>query len=84
MAGGHEQAVPFAATATEVSTAFWQQNAPEQGGVWRKDRDAILPWTAGEATPDIPLSIAPDAVRIETPSAILGVRGTTLAIRIDQ
>ena len=28
--------------------------------------------------------LAPDAVRIETPSAILGVRGTTLAIRIDQ
>jgi hypothetical protein len=26
--------------------------------------------------------LAPDAVRIETPSAILGVRGTTLAIRI--
>ena len=28
--------------------------------------------------------LAPDSVRIETPSAILGVRGTTLAIRIDQ
>jgi hypothetical protein len=28
--------------------------------------------------------LAPDAVRIETPAAILGVRGTTLAIRIDQ
>jgi len=27
--------------------------------------------------------LAPDAVRIETPSAILGVRGTTLAMRID-
>lgn len=27
--------------------------------------------------------LAPDAVRIETPSAILGVRGTTLAIRVD-
>jgi len=26
--------------------------------------------------------LAPDAIRIETPSAILGVRGTTLAIRI--
>jgi hypothetical protein len=26
--------------------------------------------------------LAPDAVRIETPAAILGVRGTTLAIRI--
>ncbi len=26
--------------------------------------------------------LAPDAVRIETPSAILGVRGTTLAMRI--
>jgi hypothetical protein len=26
--------------------------------------------------------LAPDAVRIETPSAILGVRGTTLAVRI--
>ena len=27
--------------------------------------------------------LAPDAVRIETPAAILGVRGTTLAIRVD-
>lgn len=27
--------------------------------------------------------LAPDAVRIETPSAILGVRGTTLAMRVD-
>ncbi|HUK32519.1 MAG TPA: FecR domain-containing protein [Vicinamibacterales bacterium] len=27
--------------------------------------------------------LAPDAIRIETPAAILGVRGTTLAIRID-
>jgi len=27
--------------------------------------------------------LAPDAIRIETPSAILGVRGTTLAIRVD-
>src|SRR5262245_21285341 len=27
--------------------------------------------------------LAPDAVRIETPSAILGVRGTTLAGRVD-
>jgi len=27
--------------------------------------------------------LSPDAVRIETPSAILGVRGTTLAIRVD-
>ena len=27
--------------------------------------------------------LSPDAVRIETPSAILGVRGTTLAMRID-
>jgi hypothetical protein len=26
--------------------------------------------------------LAPDAIRIETPAAILGVRGTTLAIRI--
>ena len=25
--------------------------------------------------------LAPDAIRIETPTAILGVRGTTLAIR---
>jgi hypothetical protein len=28
--------------------------------------------------------LAPDAVRIETPAAILGVRGTTLAIRIGE
>jgi hypothetical protein len=27
--------------------------------------------------------LAPDNIRIETPSAILGVRGTTLAIRVD-
>lgn len=27
--------------------------------------------------------LAPDAVRLETPSAIVGVRGTTLAIRAD-
>jgi len=28
--------------------------------------------------------LAPDTIRIETPSAILGVRGTTLAIRVDE
>ena len=28
--------------------------------------------------------LAPDAVRLETPSAIVGVRGTTLALRVDQ
>jgi hypothetical protein len=27
--------------------------------------------------------ISPDAIRLETPSAIVGVRGTTLAIRVD-
>ena len=27
--------------------------------------------------------LAPDSIRIETPSAILGVRGTTLAMRVD-
>jgi hypothetical protein len=27
--------------------------------------------------------IAPDSIRLETPSAIVGVRGTTLAIRVD-
>jgi hypothetical protein len=28
--------------------------------------------------------LAPDAVRLETPAAILGVRGTTLAIRVGE
>jgi hypothetical protein len=28
--------------------------------------------------------LAPDAVRLETPSAIVGVRGTTIALRVDQ
>ena len=28
--------------------------------------------------------LAPDAIRLETPSAIVGVRGTTVAIRVDQ
>jgi hypothetical protein len=28
--------------------------------------------------------LAPDAVRLETPSAIVGVRGTTVALRIDR
>jgi len=28
--------------------------------------------------------LAPDSIRLETPAAIVGVRGTTLAIRIDQ
>jgi hypothetical protein len=26
--------------------------------------------------------LAPDAIRLETPAAIVGVRGTTLAIRV--
>jgi hypothetical protein len=76
--GGHEQAVPFAAAEAEIGTAFRQQSAPEQGGVWRKDRDAILLWTAGEATPDIPRGIAVDAVRIpwhgvENPPTVHGL-----------
>jgi hypothetical protein len=28
--------------------------------------------------------LAPDAIRLETPSAIVGVRGTTVAIRVEQ
>jgi hypothetical protein len=28
--------------------------------------------------------LSPDAVRLETPAAIVGVRGTTLAIRVDE
>jgi hypothetical protein len=28
--------------------------------------------------------LSPDAVRLETPSAIVGVRGTTVAIRVDE
>lgn len=28
--------------------------------------------------------LSPDAVRLETPSAIVGVRGTTVAVRIDE
>lgn len=28
--------------------------------------------------------ISPDAIRLETPAAIVGVRGTTLAIRVDE
>ena len=28
--------------------------------------------------------LAPDSIRLETPAAIVGVRGTTLAIRVDQ
>jgi len=28
--------------------------------------------------------LAPESIRLETPSAIVGVRGTTLAIRVDQ
>jgi hypothetical protein len=28
--------------------------------------------------------LAPDSIRLETPSAIVGVRGTTVAIRVDQ
>src|SRR5712691_9775138 len=96
LAGGYEQAVPFAAAEAEVGTAFRQQNAPEQGGVWRKDRDAILPWTAGEATPDIPLGIATDAVRISWHGVekqltvhglavhnIIDMRGLRAARRID-
>jgi hypothetical protein len=27
--------------------------------------------------------LAPDAVRLETPAAIVGVRGTTLALRVE-
>jgi hypothetical protein len=27
--------------------------------------------------------LAPDAIRLETPAAIVGVRGTTLAIRVE-
>ena len=28
--------------------------------------------------------LAPDSIRLETPAAIVGVRGTTLAVRVDQ
>jgi hypothetical protein len=27
--------------------------------------------------------LSPDAVRLETPAAIVGVRGTTVAVRVD-
>jgi hypothetical protein len=28
--------------------------------------------------------IAPDSIRLETPSAIVGVRGTSLAVRVEE
>jgi hypothetical protein len=28
--------------------------------------------------------MAPDSIRLETPAAIVGVRGTTLAIKVDE
>jgi hypothetical protein len=53
--------------------------APAQGqlGVVLKVVRGIVAYVSGRIA-----KLAPDSVRIETPAAILGVRGTTLAVRV--
>jgi hypothetical protein len=54
--------------------------APAQGGLAlaMKFMRGVAAYVSGRIA-----KLAPDAVRLETPAAIVGVRGTTLAIRVD-
>jgi|SRR6267154_1391466 len=54
--------------------------APAQGqfGLVLKVARGVVAYVSGQIA-----KLAPDSIRIETPSAILGVRGTTLAVRVD-
>jgi hypothetical protein len=52
--------------------------AEQQLGVVLKIARGVVAYVSGRIA-----KLAPDTIRIETPSAILGVRGTTLAIRVD-
>jgi len=53
--------------------------AERQLGVVLKIAHGVVAYVSGRIA-----KLAPDTIRIETPSAILGVRGTTLAIRVDE
>ena len=55
--------------------------APAEGGF-----AMVLKFARGVATyvSGRMAKLAPDAIRLETPSAIVGVRGTTVAIRVDE
>ena len=55
--------------------------APGQGGFAMVLRFArgVAAYVSGRMA-----KLAPDSIRLETPSAIVGVRGTTVAIRVDQ
>jgi hypothetical protein len=53
--------------------------AERQLGVVLKIARGVVAYVSGRIA-----KLAPDTIRIETPSAILGVRGTTLAIRVDE
>jgi hypothetical protein len=54
--------------------------APESGGL-----ALVIKFVRGAATyvSGRIAKLAPDAIRLETPGAIVGVRGTTLAIRVE-
>jgi hypothetical protein len=55
--------------------------APGQGGFAMVLRFArgVAAYVSGRMA-----KLAPDSIRLETPSAIVGVRGTTVAIRVEQ
>ena len=60
---------------------------PEKEKAWaRLYRDEGLKFVRGVTTyvSGRIAKLSPDAVRLETPAAIVGVRGTTLAIRVDE
>ena len=64
--------------ASEVHVASFRY-APSQGAVALvlKFVRGVAGYVSGQIA-----KISPDAVRLETPNAIVGVRGTTLAIRV--
>jgi hypothetical protein len=55
--------------------------APGQGGfaMVLKFARGVAAYVSGRMA-----KLAPDSIRLETPSAIVGVRGTTVAIRVEQ
>jgi hypothetical protein len=63
-------------TAIEISH-FLYEPAQSQFGFALKVLQGVVAYVSGRIA-----KLRPDAVRLETPSAIIGVRGTRLAIRV--
>jgi hypothetical protein len=71
----HQQAIALGIADADVRAAFRQQDVTDHLAIRREHGDAVLPFAAGEAAPDVALHVAADVLcvaggRIEKQAAV--------------